>query len=157
MLDIGVYNALLSRVSSGAFTRESISMASGITHPCVDYVSQSPFSIYVINHYACLELPTLNQYGTFLLKKHFPVVLYNTRKMASILSEDELVETIGISHHRLADNVYDPWVVFATPSGKQGEFSLNVWMRRNFHQAEALFQARCDIMRQNDGPDPYLI
>src|SRR5690554_4018389 len=141
MLDIGVYNALLSRVAAGAFTEDSMAMAAGVTHPCVPFVAQAPFPFYVVNNYACLELPVLSQYGSFLLQKHFPVVLYNTRQMTYTLREDEMVETIGISHHRLAEGVYDPWVVFATPSGKQGEFSLNVWMRRNYHQAEVIFQA----------------
>lgn len=148
MLDIGIYNALLSRVGTGAFTEESIALAAGVTHPCVDYVKRAPFPCYVINNYCCLEMPVLEQYGEFLLRRHFPLVMYNTRQMTHVLGEDELVEVIGVKHHRLEEGIFDPWVVFATRSGKQGEFSMNVWMRLNYSDASAIFQARCDVMSQ---------
>lgn len=130
MLDIGIYNALLCRVTSGAFTKESIARAAGVDHPCVDFIASAPFPFYAINNYACREVPRLQQNGRILLPQHFPVTLYNTREMVKSLRSDESVMTIGVVHCRIHPSIYDPWVVFAMDNGKQGEFSINVLMRR---------------------------
>lgn len=149
MLDIGIYNALLCRVTSGAFTTESIARAAGVDHPCVDFIATAPFPFYAINNYACEELPCLTQNGRVVLPQHFPVTFYNTREMTKSLRADEEVITIGVVHLRIRPAIYDPWVVFSMDNGRQGEFSLNSLMRR--FKEWGTTPPSCDMMAKNSG------
>lgn len=131
MLDIGVYNALLVRAISGPFDAEGMAMTCGgtMTNPCVTYVNSSPYPIFALNHYGCSELPVLTQEGKVVMPEGMAVAFFGSFHYTEVLQQSVEAITLGVVHHRVHEGVYEPWVRFLLQDGRQGEFSINVYMR----------------------------